>query len=479
MQAFMKSSLDYIEQNLKTDITVDELAKMAGYSIWHYYRLFGETTGSPVLGYILRRRLDHALAEISSGRKAIDVIFEYGFDTYAGFYKAFVKMYGVSPKKYLSIYGEHKLKKMGGNYYMMARKEFTEGELREILANWEIPQDLPLKKRSIRCMDGNTLTEREWKVGDEYVLTMEERSNMIQYLRKHKALASHGFIEVVPIKTKSGEESIDEANMFILTPKATGEPLIEPLIPLINKFELDDKHKRLMFCGSKYGEAIAKIHNALTMIEANVMPYEWNLYEYADSCISHLIKDNEQFKLGLPEEFFKDFTETFGALADKLPKQLVCGNAHPRNILFDKNGNSVGFEFLPGAGSSSCSERNFRLYDLCNCADEILGELTGWWNRTNTDDDIHDKWFEIFSGMLHGYNTINPLTAEEKQAVYYVICAIKISSAGRFGVKPEWEKSSEITGWRKTTYETLKYIVANKNKFDNILFSVPNKHDTW
>ena len=29
MQKFIKSSLDYIEQNLKADITADELAKMA------------------------------------------------------------------------------------------------------------------------------------------------------------------------------------------------------------------------------------------------------------------------------------------------------------------------------------------------------------------------------------------------------------------------------------------------------------------
>lgn len=38
------------------------------------------------------------------GKKAIDVAFTYGFSTYAGFYKAFVKEYGSSPKKYLTIY---------------------------------------------------------------------------------------------------------------------------------------------------------------------------------------------------------------------------------------------------------------------------------------------------------------------------------------------------------------------------------------
>ncbi len=103
----IENALDYIEQNLKTDITAEELARMANYSTYHYYRLFSSVTGSSVSAYILKRRLDHALAEIASGRKAIDVVLEYGFNTYAGFYKAFVKMYGCSPKKYLSIYQKH------------------------------------------------------------------------------------------------------------------------------------------------------------------------------------------------------------------------------------------------------------------------------------------------------------------------------------------------------------------------------------
>jgi len=99
MQDIIKSSLDYIEQNLKTDITAEELAQTANYSVRHYCRLFNQATGLSFTNYISKKRINAALAEISLGRKAIDVVFEYGFDTYAGFYKAFVKMYGFSPKK--------------------------------------------------------------------------------------------------------------------------------------------------------------------------------------------------------------------------------------------------------------------------------------------------------------------------------------------------------------------------------------------
>jgi transcriptional regulator GlxA family with amidase domain len=74
MQDFIKTSLDYIEQNLKTDITADELAEMANYSAGHFNRLFVHAMDSTIASYILKRRLDHALAEIATGRKAIGAV---------------------------------------------------------------------------------------------------------------------------------------------------------------------------------------------------------------------------------------------------------------------------------------------------------------------------------------------------------------------------------------------------------------------
>jgi len=44
----IKAALDYIEQNLKTDITAEELAKMANYSAYHYYRLFSSVMTQPI-----------------------------------------------------------------------------------------------------------------------------------------------------------------------------------------------------------------------------------------------------------------------------------------------------------------------------------------------------------------------------------------------------------------------------------------------
>ncbi|HCX61962.1 MAG TPA: AraC family transcriptional regulator, partial [Clostridiales bacterium] len=144
----IKSGIIYIEQNLKTDITANELANMAGYSVWHYHRLFVQSTGMSVSAYIGKLRLNRALNEIAGGRRAIDVALEYGFDTYAGFYKAFVRMYGGSPKNYLS---KSEVSVM-----------FTEKELREILANWDVRQDVPIL--DVYTMDSTKVSGNVWSV---------------------------------------------------------------------------------------------------------------------------------------------------------------------------------------------------------------------------------------------------------------------------------------------------------------------------
>ena len=54
-RAMIQQSLDHIEENLKTELTAAELAQKAGFSLFHYYRLFQQATGLPVMQYILRR----------------------------------------------------------------------------------------------------------------------------------------------------------------------------------------------------------------------------------------------------------------------------------------------------------------------------------------------------------------------------------------------------------------------------------------
>ena len=99
-RAIIQKSLDYIEDNLQTEIAAGELADMAGFSLFHYYRLFQQATGLPVMQYILRRRLLHGVYAISRGSTKVDAALNYGFDTYAGFYKAFCREFGCTPSAF-------------------------------------------------------------------------------------------------------------------------------------------------------------------------------------------------------------------------------------------------------------------------------------------------------------------------------------------------------------------------------------------
>ncbi|WP_322922566.1 AraC family transcriptional regulator [Paenibacillus campi] len=96
----IQSTIDYIEQHLKQPLRVEELATRSGFSLYHFYKVFQSQTGLPVMEYIRRRRLAYAAADMASTRTLLDIALDYGFETHAGFTKAFRKTYGLSPEQY-------------------------------------------------------------------------------------------------------------------------------------------------------------------------------------------------------------------------------------------------------------------------------------------------------------------------------------------------------------------------------------------
>lgn len=425
----IRSGIAYIEQNLKTDITPDELAQMAGYSVWHYQHLFAQVIGVPLAVYIKRRRLDRALEEINAKRKAIDVAMEYGFDTYAGFYKAFLNMYGCSPKKYLSIYGTHQSQ-------LEVSLMYTEKELREILSNWDIPQNQTIS--GIKIVDGSKTANNVWQIGKDYILKTGDRVMLLRNARTAKAIEKHGLAASVPVLTKDGNEITDGRDIFVLTRKVSGEPLSKA----------DRFGDQCGDFGFKYGKAIAKLHRALAEEEESLLPYEQNLFAHVtEYALPKVQKQNIQWNMGLSDSFFEEYNN-FGKLFEKLPKQLIHRDPNPCNILF------CGGE-VSGFTDFELSERNVRLWDPCYCATGILSE------QRNTEN-AYDKFPIILENILKGYDSVNPLTTEEKQAVYYVICSIQMICVAYF------ESVNEYKDLAKINREMLMYIVERKGVIDDI-----------
>ena len=429
MQIFLKSSLDYIEQNLKAEITADELAEMANYSVGHYCRLFAQAMDSTVANYILKRRLDHALAEISLGRKAIGVVLEYGFNTYAGFYKAFVKMYGCSPKKYLSIYKKSEV-------FIMQ----NEKDLQAILANWDIPQGLKIEDASSRNWKTGKIEWQVWKIGDDYYLKTNERSITIKNIRIAKALEKEGLTsEFLPVPTTAGSDYLDGAQIFLLT-KKVGEPHITS--PKSDDELASMEFNNRMKHAYKLGQAIARLHCALKSVQDDVKPYEANKYKQGLDSIPKVKAYSLKHNIGIDDAFFDDYAKTFGELYDKLPKQLVHGNPTRDTVVYE-NGEVVGIK-----GYEIYNVSHVRLFDIIWCAGEI-----------NTQPI--ESHLKMFKEILKGYDSINPLTDEEKQSVYYMQCAASLHCIAHV--------DDDTFDVLKRNLKALVFLANNKEMFLNLL----------
>jgi AraC family transcriptional regulator len=92
---------DHIARQIKAPISLQELARAAGYSPWHSARIFKELTGKTPFEYIRALRLSRAAAELRDDNvRIIDVALDFVFESHSGFTRAFSKQFGISPRDY-------------------------------------------------------------------------------------------------------------------------------------------------------------------------------------------------------------------------------------------------------------------------------------------------------------------------------------------------------------------------------------------
>jgi len=85
---------------LKDEFSLGELADNVGYSVFHLAREFKDATGLSIMEYARNRRVTAASEEIAKGRGVCEIAMEYCFDTHAGFTKAFVAVFGCTPREF-------------------------------------------------------------------------------------------------------------------------------------------------------------------------------------------------------------------------------------------------------------------------------------------------------------------------------------------------------------------------------------------
>ncbi len=92
---------DYIEQHLDSPVTLQQLAKAAGYSPWHATRVFKELVGMPPSEYLRARRLSRAALRLrDTNDRILDVALDSAFGSHEGFTRAFSDRFGLTPERY-------------------------------------------------------------------------------------------------------------------------------------------------------------------------------------------------------------------------------------------------------------------------------------------------------------------------------------------------------------------------------------------
>ena len=421
-RAIIQKSLDYIEENLKTELTAAELARMAHISLYHYYRLFQQATGLPVMQYILRRRLLHGIYAMKQGSTKTDAALAFGFDTYAGFYRAFCREFGATPSAFLQscrARRPYRIDLMKEEHMHVSHKTAA-----RILKHWNL--------------EGETITDIYYEgtgnqnhnacyVGNDYVL---KYTTNLGKLRKNgelaKALEDVGLLSAAPVPTADGESYVQDGELsFCLTRRLPGTQLIS------RQLGRED--------GRFVGEIIGQLHLALREIDGCV----------SEADLLGTVRDwalpKAKQALGLSEGFCKAYLDTFTDLYPRLPRQIIHRDPNPGNIIrSEERWGFIDFDL---------AERNVRIYDPCYGATAVLSETFG-------QNDV--LWLELYRDIFRGYDSVAKLTEEERKAVPYVLLANQFVCVAWFAEQEKYaeilETNKRMTLWLIQKFDELKNI---------------------
>jgi AraC family transcriptional regulator len=97
----LRRVLDYISAHVADEIKLEELARVACLSTFHFARVFTFAIGVPPHRYVSRMRLENAMAEIAAGRLPLaEVALNARFSSQASFTRAFRRAIGMTPAEY-------------------------------------------------------------------------------------------------------------------------------------------------------------------------------------------------------------------------------------------------------------------------------------------------------------------------------------------------------------------------------------------
>ncbi|MBP3657489.1 MAG: phosphotransferase [Clostridia bacterium] len=411
----LQSSIDAIEERLRTPISMQELADAAGFSLSHYYHIFEAATGMSPGRYITYRRLLHAVYDMSRGMSAIDAALTYGFDTHAGFYKAFRKEFGCPPSRFLRTHRASRPARVN------LKEKHTMTDIRTLsalLGAWGLEGE---SVTYIYYSNTGFRSENTFAVGsDHFVRASSALGELHRQAALTKQLHAHGLAAPI-VPTLSGEDVLRSGDTdYLMMRRAAGCP--------VNALDLLEHPQE----GAVLGEGIARLHAALRRCDTCLYAQE----DYSKTMLDWAIPTA---RASLPAEdaaWLDAYAARAAALFPRLPVQLIHRDPNPDNILIDE-GRVVGFLDFDLARVMP------RIFDLCYAATGILCDAF-----RHADPAMRLRFFDVVRAIWAGYDAVSPLTAEEWQALPDMVLAIELTCVAAFAgsdkLAPQFEANIQM-----------------------------------
>jgi len=93
--------LDYIHNNIREPLSLEDIAAKSCWSRWQLQRVFQDHTGFSVAQYVKEIKLSQTAERVLSGeQRMLDIALEFGFSSEVSFSRSFKQFFGLSPKRY-------------------------------------------------------------------------------------------------------------------------------------------------------------------------------------------------------------------------------------------------------------------------------------------------------------------------------------------------------------------------------------------
>ena len=94
--------IDHVRENLQDELSLDQLARVAGFSPFHFHRVFKSIAEETVNEMVVRLRLERAVSLLRSTSELsiTEAAFECGFRSVSVFSRAFKKQYGLNARQW-------------------------------------------------------------------------------------------------------------------------------------------------------------------------------------------------------------------------------------------------------------------------------------------------------------------------------------------------------------------------------------------